>query len=171
MDALTLRRRRGQLAEPRGLPSEIHTRSEQHRVVIHGRQRLQGKLGWQNSELIPHTKIELRTLANWKRPENDSWRQKQLVLTAPFPVKPICVVELELRPKIFCEMILQGEVARERSADLVLELNRHWHCDACLYIEITPAFARRQCRRDHVGRLVKASSPIGAWPDTNAVTM
>jgi hypothetical protein len=97
-----------------GLPSEIHTRSEQHRVVIHGRQRLQGELGWQNSKQITHTKIELRTLANWKRPENDSWRQKQLVLTAPFPSNQYVSLNSNSGQKILCEMILQGEIARER---------------------------------------------------------
>ena len=89
--------------------------------------------------------------------EYDARREQDLAKTLVLAVRPVFVINLEFRPKILHEMILESGVPQYRIAEV-----RHIHggrvsqrsepangillTDRHLNIEITPAFAERQRR-------------------------
>src|SRR5271169_303053 len=57
-------------------------------------------------------------MADHEAPEYDARREQDLVETLMFPVRPILVVDLQFRPKILHQMILEGRIPKYRIAEV-----------------------------------------------------
>ena len=58
------------------------------------------------------------------------------------------IVDLDLGPEVFGDVILERDVSDDRNADRIFVVQRDGNADGCLDIEIAPALARRECWRD-----------------------
>ena len=89
-------------------------------MVIDRRQHWGGLVGWGHGNLVSNAHNRLDPLVDHKPPKNNARRQEYLIFAAPLLTgKPVSVVDFELRPKILEEVILKGDICRDR-------VRRHW---------------------------------------------
>ena len=62
------------------------------------------------------------SLASSKLPEDETWRDEHLVFAAAVAIRPVRIVNLDLGPEIFGDVILESDIGDDRNADRVFML-------------------------------------------------
>ena len=126
-------------------------------MIIGWRQRLGDGVIRDDRELIGDFEAEFDALVDLKTSEHDAGADKELVSAGALAARPLRVVEGELGPEIFAEMILEGRAADERCADRVQIVSRQRVAYRRLNVEVAPAYASGQRGSDDPGRPVGES--------------
>ena len=81
---------------------------------------------------------------------DDAFTDEVAEFIEPRPEMAWTHTHFKLRPEVFSEVILQGNIRRERGAHRAFEAGWDGYTDCRLNVEIAPAFTPRKRRRDHI---------------------
>jgi len=114
-----------------------------------------------DSRLISDAKVNLHTLVELKTAKHDARADEELISVGADAARPLRVIERELRPKIFPDVILKGHAGKQRVADVVAFVGGDRIANRSLDIEIPEADAASNSGGNDPGRPVGKGGNAG----------
>src|SRR5580700_5794125 len=141
--------------------SKSHAHAEDPRMIIHRGQRIQYVVIGYDRDLIGDAEVKLHTVVDLEAAKHNARAHKELVSVGAHAARPLRVVKSEFRPEIIQEVVLHGQAAEKRRADVVLLVSRERIANRSLDIKITPADATRDGGGDNPSRPVGKGGNAG----------